>query len=83
MMPLRGQELASLLGLCENRSGSEAESAAGDHIGKRNSLVLSGGFNVIRRIGLAGAASPADQPKGRDDLLCALKENMVMMDAPF
>jgi hypothetical protein len=51
MMPLRGQELASLLGLCENRSGSEAESAAGDHIGKRNSLVLSGGFNVIRRMG--------------------------------
>jgi rhodanese-related sulfurtransferase len=23
-----------------------------DHVGKRNSLVLSGGFNVIRRIGV-------------------------------
>jgi len=42
----------TLVILCDAGTRSYEVQVALDHVGKRNSLVLSGGFNVIRRIGV-------------------------------
>ena len=43
---------ATLIILCDAGTRSYETQVFLDHVGKRNSLVLSGGFNVIRRIGV-------------------------------
>ena len=42
----------TLIILCDAGTRSYEIQVFLDHVGKRNSLVLSGGFNVIRRIGV-------------------------------